>query len=55
MLTPTESRRLIDRLITLVRASKGADAIVTLRGSREGNTRFAVNEISTSGDVERRD
>jgi predicted Zn-dependent protease len=53
MLTQPEARRLIDRLIALVRATKGADAIVTLRSSREGNTRFAVNEISTSGDAER--
>lgn len=53
MLTPPEAHRLVDRLITLVRATKGADALVTLRSSREGNTRFAVNEISTSGDVER--
>ena len=53
MLTPPEARRLIDRLITLVRATRGADALVTLRSAREGNTRFAVNEISTSGDVER--
>jgi predicted Zn-dependent protease len=53
MLTQPEAHRLIDRLIALVRATKGADAQVTLRSSREGNTRFAVNEISTSGDVER--
>jgi predicted Zn-dependent protease len=53
MLTQPEAHRLVDRLIALVRATKGADALVTLRSSREGNTRFAVNEISTSGDVER--
>jgi predicted Zn-dependent protease len=53
MLTQPEARRLLDRILTLVRATKGAEAIVTLRASREGNTRFAVNEISTSGDVER--
>lgn len=53
MQTQPEARRLIDRVIMLVRATKGTDAIVTVRGAREGNTRFAVNEISTSGDVER--
>jgi predicted Zn-dependent protease len=53
MLSQPEARRLIDRLIALVRATKGADALVTVRSSREGNTRFAVSEISTSGDVER--
>ena len=49
MLTPPEAHRLIDRVVGKVRATKGADAIATLRSSREGNTRFAVNEISTSG------
>jgi len=54
MLTPPEAHRLIDRVVGKVRATKGADAIATLRSAREGNTRFAVNEISTSGDVEQR-
>jgi predicted Zn-dependent protease len=53
MLPQPEARRLVDRIIALVRATKGAGAHVTLRSSREGNTRFAVNEISTAGDVER--
>ncbi|TMQ15596.1 MAG: hypothetical protein E6J90_25190 [Deltaproteobacteria bacterium] len=53
MPTQPEAHRLIDRLIALVRATKGADAIVIVRGAREGNTRFAVNEISSSGEVER--
>ncbi|HEX7843935.1 MAG TPA: hypothetical protein VF469_40955, partial [Kofleriaceae bacterium] len=53
MLTQPEARRLLDRIVALVRATKGAEALVTLRSGREGNTRFAVNEISTSGDVER--
>src|SRR5262249_46892858 len=34
-------------------ATKGADAQVAVNCTREGNTRFALNEISTSGDVER--
>jgi predicted Zn-dependent protease len=53
MLTQPEARRLQDRVLTLVRATKGAEAIVSIRSSRQGNTRFALNEISTSGDVER--
>jgi predicted Zn-dependent protease len=53
MLTQPEAHRLIERLVALVRATKGADAIVSLRSERQGNTRFAVNEVSTSGDVER--
>ena len=53
MLTQPEARRLVDRILTLVKATKGADALVSVRSSRDGNTRFAVNEISTSGDVDR--
>ncbi|HEX2692043.1 MAG TPA: TldD/PmbA family protein [Kofleriaceae bacterium] len=53
MLTQPEARRLIDRILTLVHATKGTSATVAVRSTREGNTRFAVNEISTSGDVER--
>jgi predicted Zn-dependent protease len=53
MLTQAEAHRLIDRIVALVRATKGTESIVTLRSERQGNTRFAVNEISTSGDVER--
>jgi len=53
MLTQPEAKRLVDRITTLVRATKGAEAAVAVRGSREGNTRFAVNEISSSADVDR--
>lgn len=53
MLTQPEARRLADRVLALVRPSRGAEALVSLRSSREGNTRFAINEISTTGDVER--
>ncbi|HEU4727557.1 MAG TPA: TldD/PmbA family protein [Kofleriaceae bacterium] len=53
MLTQSSARRLAERILTLVHATKGADAIVTVRSSRDGNTRFANNEITSSGDVER--
>jgi len=53
MLTQQDARRLVDRVIALVRASRGAEALVAIRSERDGNTRFAVNEISTSGDIER--
>jgi predicted Zn-dependent protease len=53
MLTQPEAYRLLDRVLTLARATKGADALVAVRSERAGNTRFAQNEISTSGDVER--
>ena len=53
MLTQPEAKRLVDRVLTLARATKGAEAIVNVRAAREGNTRFAVNELSTSGETER--
>jgi predicted Zn-dependent protease len=53
MQTQSDTRRLLDRIVALVRATKGAEAFVSLRSSREGNTRFAVNEITSSGDVDR--
>jgi predicted Zn-dependent protease len=53
MRTASEARGLIDRVLTLVRATRGADAVVELRGAREGNTRFAVNEITSSSEIER--
>ena len=53
MLTQAEARRITDRILMLVRASRGAEAHVAIRSERDGNTRFAVNEISTSGDIER--
>jgi predicted Zn-dependent protease len=53
MLTQPEARRIIDRILALVRATRGAEALVAVRGERDGNTRFAVNEVSTSGDTER--
>jgi predicted Zn-dependent protease len=53
MLTQPEARRIVDRILTQVRATRGAEAMVAVRSERDGNTRFAVNEISSSGDVER--
>jgi predicted Zn-dependent protease len=53
MLTQPEAKRLVDRILLLVHATKGADAIVSVRSARDGNTRFAVNEITSSADVER--
>jgi hypothetical protein len=43
MLTQPEARRLHDRVLTLVRATKGAEATVAVRSAREGNTGFALN------------
>lgn len=48
-----QSRRILDRVVKLASAAKGAGATAVLRGSDGGNTRFAVNEITSSSDVER--
>jgi predicted Zn-dependent protease len=48
-----QSRRLLERVLTLVRSAKGAEAVVSLSGTHAGNTRFAVNEITSSADVDR--
>src|SRR5262249_51236727 len=52
MQTEAQARRLLERALRLARAAK-AEAIATLSGSRSGNTRFAVSEITSSADVER--
>jgi predicted Zn-dependent protease len=52
MLSQPDARRLVDRLLTLARAHKGAEAFVSVQSAREGNTRFAVSEITSSSDVE---
>ncbi len=53
MQSETQSKRLLDRVIKLATAGKGTTATAVLRGSDGGNTRFAVNEITSSSDVER--
>jgi hypothetical protein len=53
MLNELKARQLLERATALIRATKGADGIVALAGSQTGNTRFAVNEITSSGDVGR--
>ena len=52
MLSQAESKRVIDRVLSATRAIKGAEALVRLESSHEGNSRFAVNELTTSGDTE---
>jgi predicted Zn-dependent protease len=53
MQTQADAKRLVDRVLTLARATKGAEAIVSVSSNRAGNTRFAVSEITSSADVER--
>lgn len=48
ILTREESREICERALSFSNADQ---ARVTLNSSREGNTRFAQNQMSTSGDV----
>jgi predicted Zn-dependent protease len=49
------SRQLLAKVIALANKQPGAEASASLRTARTGNTRFAVNEITTSGDVATQD
>jgi predicted Zn-dependent protease len=53
MMTPARAKQMLERVLMLVGTTKGTEAIVSLRSERAGNTRFARNEITSSGDVER--
>lgn len=53
MQTEGQAKRLLDRVLMLAASGKGASATASLRGSDGGNTRFAVNEITSSSDVEK--
>lgn len=50
MITESKARQLAERVLGLVGK---ADATVSIRSERAGNTRFAQNEITSSADVER--
>ena len=53
MLNEAQARQLLERASALIRATKGAEGQASLTSAQVGNTRFAVNEITSSGDVER--
>ena len=48
-LNDTEAKRITDRLLSL---AKAPETVVYLNPARSGNTRFALNEVTTSGNVE---
>jgi predicted Zn-dependent protease len=48
-----QRKRLIDRVLMLATSTKGHEAVISLGESQSGNTRFAVNEITTSGEIQR--
>jgi predicted Zn-dependent protease len=53
MLSEARARAVLERVLVLVRAAKGAETIASLSQSRGGNSRFAVGEITTSSDIDR--
>lgn len=53
MLSRADTQRLLERVVALVKANKGAEAIASVTSTRGGNTRFAVNEITSSSLTER--
>jgi len=52
-LAENKAKKVLDRVLAQVGKAKGAAATASLTHSRGGNTRFAVNEITSSGDAER--
>jgi predicted Zn-dependent protease len=47
-----QAQRLLERVMVLAGNTKGSEAIASLFHSRGGNSRFAVNEITSSSEVE---
>ena len=52
MLTRDRANQILGKVLQLAKAP-GSECIASLSGNRQGNTRFAVNEISSSADVEK--
>ena len=53
MIGEGKAHQLLDRVLATIGANKGVTASASLRSERAGNTRFARNEITSTGDVER--
>ena len=52
-LDPTQSRKLLDKLLGLgKKLAAGADVSAQVSSSHTGNTRFAQNQLTSSGDVD---
>ncbi len=51
-MTEAQAQRLLERVMVLAGNAKGTEAIASLFHSKSGNSRFAVNEITTSGEIE---
>lgn len=50
-MTPEQAQQVADKVVQL--AGRGVECLATVSASRHGNTRFAVNEISSSADVDK--
>jgi predicted Zn-dependent protease len=48
-----KAHQILDRVVALISSTKGVAGAASLRAEHSGNTRFARNEITSSGDVER--
>ena len=53
MIDEGKARSLVERVLVLAGATRGAQAQVSLRADHIGHTRFARSEITSSGDVDR--
>jgi predicted Zn-dependent protease len=53
MIDEGKARSLVERVLVLAGATRGAQAMVSLRAEHAGHTRFARSEITSSGDVDR--
>ncbi len=51
-MTEAQAQRLLERVMVLAGNARGTEAIASLSHSRGGNSRFAVNEITSSSEVE---
>jgi predicted Zn-dependent protease len=47
-----DARRLLAKVIAIAKQTPGAEATAALSSAHAGNTRFAVNEITSAGDIE---
>lgn len=51
-MTEAQAQRLLERVMVLAGNAKGTEAFASLVHTRSGNSRFAVNEITSSSEVE---
>ena len=52
MIEEEQAKAILAKVVALAKKTTGAEANVAISAGRNGNTRFAVNEITSSGDVD---